>query len=352
MAKELVLLTGGTGYLGFAILMGLLRSGYRVRVAARSQAKADNVSAAPAIATLGLLAGQLTFAIVPNMTAVGAYNDAVRDVDFIIHAAAPLHASEGSAATTTDELEDAFVTTFVQGNLGLLKSAVEKGEKVKRIVMTSSTVAIAPPEVLAGDTEALEVVRGSDHRVAVQPPPYESELHAYCAGKAAALNQAEAFMKEHTPSFDLISIIPSWIFGKDEFVTDVKGFRTGSTHVLMNGLLTGNPGVPAIGNAVLNADVARAHVRALDSDIEGNQSFVLNVEAQWEDTIPIAKRYFPEAFKSGLFRERSPQPTLSVKWDSSKTRDVLGIEPARYGAMVKEVVDQYLELLNRNTSAM
>ncbi|KAF7563691.1 hypothetical protein G7046_g486 [Stylonectria norvegica] len=328
MAKELVLLTGGTGYLGFAILIDLLRSGYRVRVAARSQAKADNVSAAPAIAALGLVSGQLSFAIVPDMTAVGAYDDAVQDVTFIVHAAAPLHASEDSAATSKDQIEDALVTTSVQGNLGLLKSAVEKGEKVKRIVMTSSTVAIAPPEVLAGDSKALAMARGPEHRVVVQPPPYASEVHAYCASKAAALNEAEAFMKKQTASFDLISIMPSWIFGKDDFVTDVKGLRTGSTHVLMNGLLTGNPGAPAIGNAVLNADVARAHVRALDPDIEGNQSFVLNVEAQWEDTIPIAKRYFPESFRSGLFQERSPQPTLSVKWDSGKTRDILGIELA------------------------
>jgi nucleoside-diphosphate-sugar epimerase len=315
MAGELVLLTGGTGFLGFAILLDLLKSGYRVRVAARSQAKVDGIRAAPPISVLDPPTTQLMFAIVPDMTATGAYDEAVQDVDFIIHAAAPLPTGEKGPK---DQVEDAFATTFVNGDLGILKSANEKGKTVRRIIMTSSTVAIAPADVYVKDTKERNVVRGPDNRVAVPPPPYDSELRAYCVGKAAALNASEAFIRDNATSFDLISIIPSWIFGKDELVTNTKDMRTGSTKVLINGLLTGNPGVASIGNAVLCEDVARAHVRALDPNIEGNQSFLLNVEANWEDTIPIAKKYFPGAFKSGLFQDGGRQPTIPLKWDASK----------------------------------
>ncbi|KAK6076894.1 reductase [Seiridium cupressi] len=344
MAGELVLLTGGTGFLGYAILLDLLKSGYRVRVAARSQAKIDAVRASPSMSALGPPQTHLMFVIVPDMIATGAYDDALQGVDFVIHSAAPVHA-EGNGPK--EQLEDAFVTTSVKGNLEILKSAKEKGKTVKRIIMTSSTVAIAPADVYIANTKEREIVRGPESRVAALAPPYDSELRAYCVGKAASLNAAEAFLRENATTFDMISIMPSWIFGKDELVTNTSAMRTGSTHVLINGLTTGNQGEGAIGNAVLCADVARAHVRALDADIEGNQSFVLNVEARWEDTVPIAKKHFPEAFESGLFREGNPQSTYPVKWDSSKARDVLGIDLASYDAMVKEVIGQYLELANK-----
>ncbi|KAH6658177.1 hypothetical protein BKA67DRAFT_557346, partial [Truncatella angustata] len=93
----------------------------------------------------------------------------------------------------------------------------------------------------------------------------------------------------------------------------------GATGMLIGGLLTGDRGVGMVGNAVLCANVARAHVRALDPAVEGNQSFLLNAEPRWEDTVPIAKKHFPEAFRSGLFREGGWQPpTIPLKWDSSK----------------------------------
>jgi nucleoside-diphosphate-sugar epimerase len=309
MAQELVLLTGGTGFLGFAILMELLRSGYRVRVVARSQSKVDGIRTAPSISALDLPATHLTFVIVPDMTAIGAYDDAVHGVDVIIHVAAPVSAGEEGSA---------IVATSVNGSLGILKSALEKGSAVRRIVMTSSTVAIAPSDIFAAETKEREVVRGPESRVTVPSPPYDSYLQAYCASKAAALNASEAFMRDNTASFDLISIMPSLIFGKDELVTDTKGLRTGSTTMLIDGLLTGKHGEAGIANVVLCSDVARAHVKALDPSIEGNQSFLLNTQGRWEDTVPIAKKHFPDAFKSGLFREGDPRPTLPIAWDSSK----------------------------------
>ncbi|KAM0550752.1 hypothetical protein ACHAPJ_008817 [Fusarium lateritium] len=339
MDGKLVLLTGGTGFLGYEILVDLLKTGYRVRVVARSQTKIDAVQAAASIVSLGPSTSQLMFVIIPDMTTEGAYDDAVQGVDYIIHAAAPVRAW----GLSQDQLEDALVTASINGSLGILKSAHQKSKTVKRIIMTSSTVAIAPPEVYTHN-KAGENIRGPDNRVIVPGPPYDSELQAYCIGKAAALNASEAFVRDNATSFDLISIMPSWVFGKDELMTSTQGIRTDSTRALINGLLNGQNIESAIGNAILCADVARAHVKALDPSIEGNQSFVMNTDAKWEDTIPIVKKHFPDAFESGLFKERRPQSTVPVKWDSSKVKDVLDIDLASYDTMVKEVVGQYLEL--------
>ncbi|KAJ4250991.1 hypothetical protein NW762_011641 [Fusarium torreyae] len=342
MDGKLVLLTGGTGFLGYEILVDLLKSGFRVRAAARSQVKIDAVQSASSIVSLGPSPTQLTFVIIPDMTIEGAYDEAVQGVDYIIHAAAPIHAW----GLSQDQLEDALVTASINGSLGILKSAHEKSKTVKRIVMTSSTVAIAPPEVYTHN-EVGETIRGPENRVLVPEPPYESELQAYCIGKAAALNASEAFVRNNATSFDLISIMPSWVFGRKELMDSTEGILTDSTRALINGLLNGHDMEPTIGNAVLCADVARAHVKVLDPSVEGNQSFVMNTEAKWEDTIPIIKKYFPEAFDSGFFKERRPQPTIPVKWDSSKVKDVLKIELASYDALVKEVVGQYLELAKK-----
>ena len=179
MAGNVVLLTGGTGYLGFAILLDLLRNGYRVRAAARSQTKISIVQSAPSITALNLPKTQLEFVLVPDMTIPGAYDEAVQGVDFIVHAAAPIDEVGKTGSTLPKEqLEQMFVTTSVNGNLGILKSAMEKGKTVKRIVMTSSTVAIAPAEIYITDTKERENVRGPDSRVAVPPPPYDSGLQA------------------------------------------------------------------------------------------------------------------------------------------------------------------------------
>ena len=317
MAGELVLLTGGTGFLGYAILVDLLKTGYRVRVAARSQAKIDKIRAAPSISALDPPRTQLAFVIVHDMAASGAYDDAVQGVDFIIHAAAQVHG--GDESLPKDQLEELFVTSSVQGNLGILKSAKEKGTMVRRIVMTSSTVAIAPPDVYLTTTKSHEhdITRGPETRVAIPAPPYESELQAYCVGKAAGLNAAEAFVENNATIFDLISIIPSCIIGKHELVTDIESMRANSSAIIID-LLTGVNGYAGVGNAVLCADVARAHVMALEPDVKGHHSFLTSTEVVWEDAISIAKKYFPDAFDTGVFREGGRKHTIPIKWDSSK----------------------------------
>ncbi|KAK7972686.1 reductase [Apiospora saccharicola] len=370
MSGELVLLTGGTGFLGYNILLDLLQHGYRVRVAARSDGKIAKVRAAPSIVALDLPTTQLMFVVVPDMAAPGAYDEAVQDVDYIIHAAAPIHADQASSASGSSDpqqqqpLEEAFVKACVQGNLGILKSARDKGNTVRRIVMTSSTVAIAPADFFSDAAAAVQryggegVIRGPDTRIPVPVPPYQSRLHAYCAAKTASLEAAENFVKDQAPlHFDLISIMPSLVFGKDELATG-----TDSTRMLMyrlipdetvdttrDGEASSSPNrgeIAAVGNAVLCTDVARAHVLALKPEVKGNQSFVLNIDAKWEDTVPVAKAHFPNAFESGSFRPGGPEwTTVPLRWDTTKVRDMLGIELATYEDMIKEVAGEYLEMM-------
>jgi nucleoside-diphosphate-sugar epimerase len=85
--SQRILLTGANGFIGAHILSLLLTNGYSVRAILRSQSKADQV-----LADFPTYASKLDFGIVPDITAPGAFDTAVRsDPPFnaAIHTASP-----------------------------------------------------------------------------------------------------------------------------------------------------------------------------------------------------------------------------------------------------------------------
>lgn len=89
MANELVFITGATGHIGFRTLVTALLHGYSVRAAVRSESKKEQILSAPSIKSLDP-GHKLTFVTVPDLTADSAYDEAVRDVTYIIHLASPI----------------------------------------------------------------------------------------------------------------------------------------------------------------------------------------------------------------------------------------------------------------------
>lgn len=85
----------------------------------------------------------MTGIVVPVIEAPGAYDEAVKDVDGIIHAASPV--------VWTWESPSEVIDPAVKGATGILASAAKFGTKVKRVVLTSSTVAIVVEDAKEGD---------------------------------------------------------------------------------------------------------------------------------------------------------------------------------------------------------
>ena len=81
MGKELVVITGATGFIGGRVLQLLLQQNYHVRIVVRSEEKKqsllDNLS----------LAGieEAEFAVVPDLLAPTALDAAADKADYIIH---------------------------------------------------------------------------------------------------------------------------------------------------------------------------------------------------------------------------------------------------------------------------
>ncbi|KAF2122805.1 hypothetical protein BDV96DRAFT_618090 [Lophiotrema nucula] len=339
MAGDLVLLTGATGYLGYLTLVQLLRSGYQVRATARSQSKIAKVEAAP---TFKALHGSVEWIVVPDMTADGAYDEAVKGVKYIIHVASPIP-TFGGEPIPADKLEDYFLGQAPKGELGILESAHRAGT-VKRIVVTSSVVAITPFDYYLGQGD-YSVDITAENRIPDVKGPFDFEFQAYSAGKAAALNAADAWMASHDPNFDLIAVIPGWIFGRDELITDVESFTKGSTNSVLAGLLLGGKNeMPYNGNSVQGEDVAKIQVLSLDPKVKGNQSFIASADFKWETAIGVLKKSFAQQVADGKLSVEGKQPTLAIKHPNKNTEEVFGFKFAPFEKVVEAVAKQYLEL--------
>jgi uncharacterized protein YbjT (DUF2867 family) len=93
--EQLVLVTGGSGHLGFRILAFALQSNYRVRAAVRSSEKAEQIKVAKSVQ--GYL-DKLEFVIVPDILADRAYDEAVKGADYVLHVASPISFPVGVSA--------------------------------------------------------------------------------------------------------------------------------------------------------------------------------------------------------------------------------------------------------------
>ena len=343
VSNDLVLLTGATGFLGFKVLVDLLKAGYHVRIAVRSESKLQKVLATPSLKTLKPTQEQLSWVVVPDLSVQGAYDEAAKGVKYIIHTASPIPTFGGVEAPDQSQYEEYFIKPAVAGAVGMLKSAVKAGT-VKRVVITSSVVAILPFKYLIGESDGR--VFTADDRISTAKGPYGFEFEAYSASKAAALNETEAYMKKEQPGFDLISIVPGWIFGRDELITNVKDLTIGSTNSVLAGLVLGsNNEIGYNGSSVLGDDTAKVHVLALDPQVNGNQAFITSLPMKWESAITVLEQDFAAAVADGRLNTKGKQPTLDIDIDMSKTEETFNLKFAPYEDQVKEVASQYLELL-------
>ncbi|KAK0255810.1 hypothetical protein LTR02_017719 [Friedmanniomyces endolithicus] len=341
---DVVLVTGGTGFIGFRTLRYALEEGYTVRAAVRSEAKAETIRRNSTLSSIKDLSSKLSFTIVPDFLADGAFDEAVKGVKYVLHVASPLT----TGFTVTDDLEAGIIKPAVQGTLGLFESA-KKESSVKRIVVTSSMVAIPPIAVLIGQ-QASEHVFSPKDRAHDVPGPYPAVIVAYVQSKIAALKEGEAWVEKHKPQFDVIHIHPSYVGGRNDLAQTVEELCTGTNPIFLESVLGKDsdeyPG-PRVANYIDVDDVAKAHVLSLSEKVAGGQSFLLTNEGgdmKWNDAQAIAKKHFPDAVKSGLLpNDFAEQQFMVLHCDISKTEETFG-KIKSYEETIKALVGQYLEL--------
>ena len=197
---SLILVTGASGYIASHVVNEALQAGYKVRGTARTQEKCDNTKKTynnnPDYSTV----------IVENFEHDGAFDQAVQDVDAVIHVA-----SDTTFGTDPAQV----IKPTVAGVLSILKSSKKAGT-IKRFVYTSSSTAVClphPGKVITytaddWDQEALDL--------AWAPPPYNEDraFPVYAASKTEAEKAFWKYLAEEAPGFVGNAVLPNYNMGK------------------------------------------------------------------------------------------------------------------------------------------
>ncbi|MGA2479885.1 MAG: NAD-dependent epimerase/dehydratase family protein, partial [Spirochaetia bacterium] len=131
MRGELVLVTGGSGFIGAHCILQLLGDGYRVRTTVRSLAREADVRSMLKAGGVEP-GGALSFAAA-DLTSDAGWPQAVAGCQFVLHVASPFPPG-------APKHEDDLIVPAREGALRVLQAARDAG--VKRVVMTSSFAAI------------------------------------------------------------------------------------------------------------------------------------------------------------------------------------------------------------------
>lgn len=348
--SSLLLVTGATGHVGFRTLYYALLEGLNVRAAVRSESKAlrlINRLSSELGADYTHLLQRLTFVIVPDITADGAFDHAMQDVTHVIHVASPLLTGAAKPPIDSDFAADYFITPAVRGTLGLLASADACGT-VRRVVITSSIVALVPIAQMEG-TEvrpANQPVRPTD-RVPFTAGPYHSEFAAYANSKIAALQAAESWYDDMRPAFDIIHLHPSFVLGRNGMVSTPNDCMKGTNAMILGMLLGKNFGSAFAGATVHVDDVAKAHVMAaagLGWGAPGCTSFILSQKARWNHAKTVAKRLFPDAVAKKILVASGDIGTTHLPVDASETEETFGFRFQSFDDQLYSLVSQFLDL--------
>jgi nucleoside-diphosphate-sugar epimerase len=131
MAPNLIFITGATGFIGSQTVNAALAAGYRIRLSIRRKEQEHDIQRWIVGSEEGV-----EFAHVPDLTASGAYEGLLDDVDFIFHLASPLPGKG-------EDVHKDYVDPAVSGTLAILKEAA-RSESVKFVVVVSSILALIP----------------------------------------------------------------------------------------------------------------------------------------------------------------------------------------------------------------
>jgi len=258
-----ILVTGSTGYIGAWIVKDAVDRGYDVLIAVRKEAQAKFIEAK-------YPAGKVTHIVVADVEAPDAYDEAVKDVDGIIHAASPVIWSWEDPSEVTGPA--------IKGATGILRSAQKFGPKVKRVVITSSAVAVVQDSQLGGEGTYFDETlwNESSPKELEEKGVKTSGWVAYCASKTLAEKAAWNYVKTEKPHFDLTTILPVWCWGP--YIHDVSGKKDPGTTpaVFLSSFPAGDLSGQIMGDFVDVRDTAALHVQSLITPAAGGERILTN----------------------------------------------------------------------------
>lgn len=261
MSEEMVLVTGGTGFIAQHCILALLDAGYLVRTTVRSLAREAEVRANLNLG--GVDAGDRLSFVAVDLTDDRGWAEAADGCTYVQHGASP-------TPSGNQVREEDWVKPAVGGNLRVLRAARDAG--VKRVVLTSAFGAI-----------------GVGHRPLKRPfneldwSDLSGNVAPYQRSKTLAERAAWDFVAREGGGLELSAVNPTTVLGP------ALGSDYSHSIRLIKNMMDGQPGCPKVNTCVVDVrDVAELHLRAMTSPAANGERFLAAAgESMW--LVEIAK---------------------------------------------------------------
>lgn len=249
MSGELVLVTGGSGFIGMHCILQLLAAGYRVRTTVRSLKREADVRAMLKVG--GATTGEALSFVAADLMEDAGWPEAVAGCDFVLHVASPFPSSQ-------PKNEDELIIPAREGALRVLRAA--RDANVKRVVLTSSFAAIhygsASTSHLLTEEDWTDL--NSDH------------LSPYVKSKTLAERAAWNFIAREGGALQLAVVNPGAVCGP------VLGADYSASIQVIQRLMDGAvPGCPRLFFSIVDVrDVVDLHIRAMTNPVASGKRFL------------------------------------------------------------------------------
>ncbi|KAI0031823.1 D-lactaldehyde dehydrogenase [Vararia minispora EC-137] len=285
-APAKVLVSGVNGYVGIWVASAYLEHGYSVRGTVRSIERAGKHIKD----TFAKHGDKFELVEVADITASGAFDEAVKDVDLIAHTASPFH----FLGKEPSELID----PAVKGTVSILESVYAHAPTAKRVVITASIVSvwtylIDSPRTfneLDWNEQAVNLVKEKGAEA--------GPATIYGASKTLAEKAAWEFVEKNKPSWDLVTINPPYVFGPPIHEVNSADALNTSQKFLFD-ILTGKlpeDGYETVSHNLVDVrDVAEIHARAAELPQAGGTRCLISAGAFYpQDELDIANSIEPK----------------------------------------------------------
>jgi dihydroflavonol-4-reductase len=268
--RDLVLVTGGSGYIAGFCIAELIAQGYAVRTTVRSLSREAEVRAT--LAKIVDAGDRLSF-VAADLNSDAGWAQALSGCRYVLHVASPL-------PTENPRNDDDLVKPARDGALRVLRAARDAG--AARVVMTASTAAIAYGRG-GRDTPFTEADWTDETN--------RKDTSAYERSKTLAERAAWDWHAREGGALELVTIAPGLVLGPvlgKDFSASVEAVR-----MLLRGAM---PGLPRFGWPLVDVrDIADLHLRAMVHPAAAGQRFIGAGPFMWmKDIAAVLKAQVPE----------------------------------------------------------